>query len=411
MSLRLLLMAARAEHRLLVRKHVEVEWPDAGIVEHALGRDPPIEPEFEASGFDAVVIVSSRPLAGAAHLASELRARPGFAPIVFLALATGATDGPAPAPGLQVLGGGRIDRAALHEALGIAARERRKTLASLRARPDYEQRHRFGGVTIRGHRFIRQIGTGGMCSIYLAESERAGRIAVLKVFSQVPDVSDKVAGFDRFIQEYEIVAGLRHGHVVRIFDLGIADDHAYIAMEHFPLGDLRRRLKAPVPPATALAYLDEIASALEAIHSVGVLHRDLKPANIMLRADGSVCLIDFGLAKADALAADLTGTREIFGTPYYMSPEQGHAEQIDERSDLYSLGVIFYEMLTGQKPFRGSSAMEVIYKHKRASVPALPAELAAYEPILAGLLAKSPADRFGSAHALRQAIASLRDAA
>ena len=411
MALRLLLIAARAEHRLLVRKHVEVEWPDAAIVEHALGRDPPIEPEFEASGFDAVVIVSSRPLAGAAHLASELRARPGFAPIVFLALATGATDGPAPAPGLQVLGGGRIDRAALHEALGIAARERRKTLASLRARPDYEQRHRFGGVTIRGHRFIRQIGTGGMCSIYLAESERAGRIAVLKVFSQVPDVSDKVAGFDRFIQEYEIVAGLRHGHVVRIFDLGIADDHAYIAMEHFPLGDLRRRLKAPVPPATALAYLDEIASALEAIHSVGVLHRDLKPANIMLRADGSVCLIDFGLAKADALAADLTGTREIFGTPYYMSPEQGHAEPIDERSDLYSLGVIFYEMLTGQKPFRGSSAMEVIYKHKRASVPALPAELAAYEPILAGLLAKSPADRFESAHALRQAIASLRDAA
>ncbi len=411
MALRLLLIAARAEHRLLVRKHVEVEWPDAAIVEHALGRDPPIEPEFEASGFDAVVIVSSRPLAGAAHLASELRARPGFAPIVFLALATGATDGPAPSPGLQVLGGGRIDRAALHEALGVAARERRKTLASLRARPDYEQRHRFGGVTIRGHRFIRQIGTGGMCSIYLAESERAGRIAVLKVFSQVPDVSDKVAGFDRFIQEYEIVAGLRHGHVVRIFDLGIADDHAYIAMEHFPLGDLRRRLKAPVPPATALAYLDEIASALEAIHSVGVLHRDLKPANIMLRADGSVCLIDFGLAKADALAADLTGTREIFGTPYYMSPEQGHAEPIDERSDLYSLGVIFYEMLTGQKPFRGSSAMEVIYKHKRASVPALPAELAAYEPILAGLLAKSPADRFGSAHALRQAIASLRDAA
>ena len=411
MSLRLLLMAARAEHRLLVRKHVEVEWPDAAIVEHALGRDPPIEPEFEASGFDAVVIVSSRPLAGAAHLANELRARPGFAPIVFLALGAGAAEGPVPRPGLQVLHGVRLDRAALHEALGIAARERRHTLARLRARPDYEQRHRFGDVTIRGHRFIRQIGTGGMCSIYLAESERAGRIAVLKVFSQVPDVSDKVAGFDRFIQEYEIVAGLCHEHVVRIFDLGIADDHAYIAMEHFPAGDLRRRLQAPVPPATAVAYLDEIASALEAIHAVGILHRDLKPANIMLRADGSLCLIDFGLAKADALDADLTGTREIFGTPYYMSPEQGHAEPIDERSDLYSLGVIFYEMLTGQKPFRGSSAMEVIYKHKRASVPALPAELAAYEPILAGLLAKSPADRFGSAHALRQAIASLRDAA
>ncbi|MDE2294937.1 MAG: serine/threonine protein kinase [Gammaproteobacteria bacterium] len=411
MSLRLLLMAARAEHRLLVRKHVEVEWPDAAIVEHALGRDPPIEPDFEASGFDAVVIVASRPLAGAAHLARELRARRGFAPIVFLALAPGATDGPTAAPGLQVLGGARIDRGALHEALGVAARERRQALAGLRARPDYEQRHRFGGVTIRGHRFIRQIGTGGMCAIYLAESERAGRIAVLKVFSQVPDVSDKVAGFDRFIQEYEIVAGLRHEHVVRIFDLGVADDHAYIAMEHFPAGDLRRRLQAPVAPATALAYLDEIASALEAIHAVGVLHRDLKPANIMLRADGSLCLIDFGLAKAHAFEADLTGAREIFGTPYYMSPEQGHAEPIDERSDLYSLGVIFYEMLTGQKPFKGSSAMEVIYKHKRASVPVLPAELVAYEPIVSGLLAKSPADRYASARELRAAIAGVTNAA
>ena len=121
----------------------------------------------------------------------------------------------------------------------------------------------------------------------------------------------------------------------------------------FPAGDLRQRMKAPLVPATALHFLEQIASALEAIHSVGVLHRDLKPANVMLRADGSLCLIDFGLAKANELDAELTGTREIFGTPYYMSPEQGHAELIDARSDLYSLGVIFYEMLTGRKPYTG----------------------------------------------------------
>ena len=144
---------------------------------------------------------------------------------------------------------------------------------------------------------------------------------------------------------------------MRIYDLGIADDHAYIAMEHFPTGDLRRRMKEPLSTPVACTYLRQIASALEAIHSVGVLHRDLKPANIMLRNDGSLCLIDFGLAKADALETQLTGAHEIFGTPYYMSPEQGHAEAIDARSDLYSLGVIFYEMLTGQKPFRGGSAI------------------------------------------------------
>ncbi|HVC01790.1 MAG TPA: serine/threonine-protein kinase [Steroidobacteraceae bacterium] len=406
MPLRLLLTAARAEHRLLVRKHVEIAWPDAAVVEHAFGEEPSFEPEFEASGFDAVVIVAAAPLEPLARLAIELRRRPQFAPIVFVALAQAPQGAPAAGPGLQVLQGAKIDRAALLDALAAAGRERRLALVRLRARPDYGQRHRFGSVTIRGHRCIKQVGSGGMCAVYLAESERAGRVVVLKVFSQVPDVSDKVAGFDRFIQEYEIVANLTHEHIVRIFDLGVADDHAYIAMEHFPAGDLRRRLKSPVPAETALGYIAEIASALEAIHAVGVLHRDLKPANIMLRDDDSLCLIDFGLAKA-ALATELTGAREIFGTPYYMSPEQGHAEAIDERSDLYSLGVVFYEMLTGQKPFRGATAMEVIYKHKRAPVPPLAPPLARYEPIIARLLAKAPADRFQSARDLRGALAAL----
>ncbi len=407
MSLRLLLMAARAEHRMLVRKHVEIEWPDAVIVEAPVGDGAPPAADFHAPGFDAAVIVAAPPVDELAALAQELQRRPEFAPIVFIALERAAAGGAAPLSGVRVLRGAKIDRAALFEALSQAARERRLALSLLRGRPDYEQRYRFGAVTIRGHRCIRPIGSGGMCTIYLAESERAGRIVVLKVFSQVPDVSERIVGFDRFIQEYEIVAGLKHEHIVRIFDLGVADDHAYIAMEHFPAGDLRQRIKTPLSPATALDYLGQIASALEAIHSVGVLHRDLKPANIMLREDGSLCLIDFGLAKANALAVDLTGAREIFGTPYYMSPEQGHAELIDARSDLYSLGIIFYEMLTGQKPFKGASAMEVIYKHKRAQIPALAPQFARYKPILSRLLAKEPAARYQSARELREAIAGL----
>jgi len=167
-------------------------------------------------------------------------------------------------------------------------------------------------------------------------------------------------------------------------------------------------MKTPLAPATALHYLEQIASALDAIHAVGVLHRDLKPANVMLRTDGSLCLIDFGLAKANELDLELTGEREIFGTPYYMSPEQGHAELIDARSDLYSLGVVFYEMLTGRKPYTGGSAMEVIYKHKRADLPAIDPQFASYEPILRRLLAKSPEERFQSARALLDAIAELK---
>jgi hypothetical protein len=406
--MRLLVIAARAEYRLLVKKHVEIEWPDVKLVEHRLDEHGPLEAHFAAVGYDAVIVVGAPPAAAAEELVAGLLAKPEFAPIVLLLLQDAPIPEPAAVPRLQRLYGRKIDRDRLIRAIMAASREHNQALSMLRADPDFGQRYRFGSVMIRGHRCIRQVGSGGMCKIYLAESERAGTLVVLKVFSQVPDVSERIVGFDRFLQEYEIVAGLKHQNIVRIYDLGIADDHAYIAMEHFPAGDLRQRMKKPLLPLSALKYLEQIASALDAIHSVGVLHRDLKPANVMLRADGSVCLIDFGLAKANEIEVSLTGTREIFGTPYYMSPEQGHAEEIDGRSDLYSLGVMFYEMLIGHKPYTGATAMEVIYKHKRAELPEIPPQFADYRKILLGLLAKSPADRYQSAGALLGAVSALK---
>jgi eukaryotic-like serine/threonine-protein kinase len=406
--MRLLVIAARADYRLLVRKHVEIEWPDANLVEHRLGEDNPLEAQFAAVGFDAVIIVGVPPTAATEALVAVLLAKPEFAPIVLLMLQDAPNPEPAAVRGLHRLYGRKIDRGRLIRAIQTASREHKQALSVLRAHPDFEQCYRFGSVMIRGHRCIRQVGSGGMCTIYLAESERAGTVVVLKVFNQVPDVSERIVSFDRFLQEYEIVAGLKHQNIVRIHDLGIADDHAYIAMEHFPAGDLRQRMKAPLSPAAALSYVEQIASALNAIHAVGVLHRDLKPANVMLRADGSLCLIDFGLAKANEMEASLTGTREIFGTPYYMSPEQGHAEEIDARSDLYSLGVMFYEMLTGDKPYTGATAMEVIYKHRRAELPEIAPQFAGYQEILRRLLAKSPADRYQSAGALLETISALK---
>jgi eukaryotic-like serine/threonine-protein kinase len=406
--MRIMTIAARDDYRLLVRKHVEVQWPNAAIVEHALGRDPDLDQDFAAVGYDAVIIVSAPATVATVDYALALAARREFAPIILLQLEDAPTPAPAPVRGLDRLYGGKLDRERLIKSIQTASAEHRRALAMLRANPDYDNRYRFGSVVIRGHRCIRQVGSGGMCKIYLAESERAGTVVVLKVFSQVPDVSERFVSFDRFLQEYEIVAGLRHKNIVQIYDLGVADDHAYIAMEHFPAGDLRERMKEPLVPAAALKYLEQIASALDAIHSVGVLHRDLKPANVMLRGDGSVSLIDFGLAKANEDDISLTGTREIFGTPYYMSPEQGHAEIIDARSDLYSLGVVFYEMLIGRKPFNGATAMEVIYKHKRAELPEIAPQFAPYEGLLRGLLAKSPDDRFQSARALLTAISVLK---
>ena len=413
MSLRVLVIADRPEYRLLVRKHIEIEWSDAVVLEHRLGEDQPLDAKFVAAGYDAVIVVGAPPAESAEILASLLASRADFAPLVLVLLqdAPGAAappEVPPDTPRLSRLYGKKVDRERLVRAITVAAREQKRSRTALRSRPDFDQMYKFGSLTIRGHRCIRQVGSGGMCKIYLAESERAGAMVVLKVFSQVPDVSERLVGFDRFIQEYEIVAGLNHPNIVHIYDLGIADDHAYIAMEHFPAGDLRSRMKTPLAPRTALHFLAQIASALDAIHAVGVLHRDLKPANVMLRADGTLCLIDFGLAKANELEAELTGSREIFGTPYYMSPEQGHAELIDARSDLYSLGVVFYEMLIGRKPYTGSTAMEVIYKHKRAELPPIEPQYAAYEPVLRRLLAKEPVDRFQSARELLDAVAEFK---
>ncbi|MGO9935363.1 MAG: serine/threonine-protein kinase [Steroidobacteraceae bacterium] len=406
--MRLLVIAERDDYRLLVRKHVEIAWPDAAIVEHALGIDPDLDQQFAAVGFDAVIIVAGPPTAAAVNFALGQAAKPEFAPILLLLLEDEPLPPPAPVRGLHRLYGRKLDRGRLLQRINTSSSEHRHALAMLRANPDYDNRYRFGSVMIRGHRCIRQIGSGGMCKIYLAESERAGTLVVLKVFSHVPDVSERSVSFDRFLQEYEIVAGLKHKNIVRIYDLGIADDHAYIAMEHFPAGDLRERMKEPIMPEMVLTNVEQIASALEAIHSVGVLHRDLKPANVMLRVGGSLCLIDFGLAKANETEASLTGSREIFGTPYYMSPEQGHAEIVDARSDLYSLGVVFYEMLTGRKPFTGATAMEVIYKHRRADLPEIAPQFARYEDLLHRLLAKSPDHRFQSAGELLAAIKALR---
>jgi eukaryotic-like serine/threonine-protein kinase len=178
-------------------------------------------------------------------------------------------------------------------------------------------------------------------------------------------------------------------------------------MEYFPCGDLRTQIRAGIDPPRALRLATLVARALQAIHAAGVLHRDLKPGNVMLREDDSIALIDFGLSKDAALALEVTEQGAIFGTPHYMSPEQGHGEPIDERSDLYSLGVILFEMMAGEKPFNADNPMAIIYKHRKEPIPRLPQDLEALQPLLERLLAKTPQDRFHSAGQAAAALESL----
>jgi serine/threonine protein kinase len=248
-------------------------------------------------------------------------------------------------------------------------------------------------------RLLAKLYAGDLSSVYLAEVEGSGERIAFKVLRHVPDAGGGRL-FDRFLQEYEVIARVRHPNVVQIFDLGVADDHAYIAMEYLAAGSLAERLIGALPPSVAIDYVRQIASALAAIHAAGILHRDLKPANVMFRDAGSLALIDFGLAKQMRLEAAITGTGQIFGTPYYMSPEQGHAEPTDQRSDIYSLGCMFYEMLTGDRPFTATSPMGVIYRHANAPRPRLGRALTELQPLLDRMLAVERLARYQSAEEL-----------
>lgn len=265
----------------------------------------------------------------------------------------------------------------------------------------YDKHEPDATIDIPGYRIIRQLGTGGMSTVWLAEREKDGMELVLKVLARNL-VKNKVQ-LQRFMREYRLIANINSKNVVRIYDQGTAGDLAYIAMEYFPGGDLRQRLGDPLSPGRALKLLWGIARALHSIHARGIVHRDLKPANIMYRADGSAALVDFGVSRRGSVkhgSSDLTLTGELLGTPLYMSPEQGRGGRATPQSDLYSLGVIFYEMLTGEYPFTDKSLMVIIHRHAVDPIPRLPKALADYQEMLDTLLAKDPQDRFKSARGL-----------
>lgn len=403
---RVLIVTDHTDLGRALEQHVSIVWPEAECRMHAPLQSGRFHSGFTALGYDAVLLDDRVERGRGEEWLENLLHRPDFPPVLYFArgddaaLAARAVERGA----VECFVRERIDHRRLADALRDAALRRRQQLALLRTGSQAEEGSRFGPVTILGHRFVRELAVGGTSLVYLAESERAGEMVVLKVLRNAPEAGDEHVQFARFLQEYELISKIRHPNVVRIFDLGIADDHAYLAMEYFARGDLRAQIAKGVERSTAVLNLAQLAGALQVVHEVGVLHRDLKPGNVMLRADGSLAIIDFGLAKHVDVRLDMTGAGEIFGTPYYMSPEQGHGQSLDVRSDLYSLGVIFYEMLTRKKPFMAATPMGVIYQHANAPAPALEGELSVYQPLLDRLLAKDRSQRFSSARELLEAV-------
>lgn len=263
---------------------------------------------------------------------------------------------------------------------------------------------------IPGYRVISELGNGGTATVYLAVQESLGRKVALKVSNQ--STSDATA-VERFLREAKIMSQLSHPHIVAVHEFSRAGSWHYIAMEYLGGGNLRQRIRnRDITTGDAVRIIAQITQALDFAHDKGFLHRDIKPGNILFRNDGSAVLTDFGIARAtspsslrSALPANASAT--VVGTPRYMSPEQAKGKTLDRRSDLYAVGVLLFELLTGKVPFDGEDALDIGIKHLKARVPPLPPAVAAYQTVVEKLLAKDPDQRYQRGQPFIDAICQI----
>ena len=264
------------------------------------------------------------------------------------------------------------------------------------------------GDTFGLYRIEREIGRGGMAIVYLAYHQWLERPVALKVLQPHLQQDEEVVA--RFLVEARAAARLEHPNIVAVYDAGVVDDVHYLAMEYIEgetLADVLARVNGPLPNDFVISVISQVASALDYAHRRGVVHRDIKPGNILVQENGKVLLTDFGIAHAVGLHSAEEKVA-VLGTPEYMSPEQASGRQVDGRSDVYSLGIVTYHMLTGRPPFRGEHYREILAAHVHQPLPdprALNPELPeAVTETLRRAAAKDPEQRYPTAGAFAQAL-------
>ncbi|MDP9478625.1 MAG: protein kinase, partial [Actinomycetota bacterium] len=272
-------------------------------------------------------------------------------------------------------------------------------------------------ISIDGrYRLLGLLGRGGMGEVYLARDEVLDRDVAVKVLAE--QYSHDGEAVERFRREAKSAAALSHPHIVPVYDLGeTVDGTHYIVMEYVPGGTLKERIlrEGPLDAGTAARISLQVAAALGAAHDAGVIHRDVKPENILFAGSGEAKVTDFGIARA-ASSPRLTQTGFALGTADYMSPEQAMGDPVGPASDLYSLGVVLYQMLTGERPFEADSPLATAVKHVNEPPPKLrrpgegdPAFPGGMDALVGKLLAKDPADRHGSASELMADLERVMD--
>lgn len=258
-------------------------------------------------------------------------------------------------------------------------------------------------IAIPGYRILRTLGQGGMASVFLAVQESLDREVALKVMAPALAANPEFA--ERFLKEGKLTAKLQHPNVVTIHDIGMHNGIYYLSAEFIPRGTLKERItETGLSVGEALNVLSDIAHGLDYAHEKGVVHRDVKPGNVLFRKDGRAVLADFGIAKAMDGGTSSTMAGMSVGTPDYMSPEQARGEPVDGRSDLYSLGVMLYEMLTGRPPYEAPDAFSVALSHITEPIPTLPPQHAWLQPLLNGLMSKMAGERYNTGAAVIAAV-------
>ena len=281
----------------------------------------------------------------------------------------------------------------------LAARKEKQTQSKFVVDPVTD-----GVPRIPGYEIIQKLGEGAASVVFLAKHIASREPHALKILKLELLNSTTQEAINRFMAEYAMLSKLSHPNVATVYAHGVGERCLYIGMEHLPGGDLRLDIEAGMSPRQAQTRAAEIASALAAIHAAGFVHRDLKPANILMRMTGEAVIADFGIAKKLGSAMSLTRHGMAVGTPYYMSPEQARGSNVGPHSDIYALGVLFFEMLTGHRPYEANAPNELMGKHMHAPIPLLPTRLGKFQPLIDKLMAKSISDRYPNAEAAREAI-------